>query len=331
MEEDRHMRELAFRYFEGNIPKAGEKQLFAYIERSPERYTAFRRWEKEWIATSVPVTGVEAEWNLLQRRLHTRKAAVAALHPQPAEWGRWKKIVSVAALIALIAGCTWGVVWFRPMRSANRFFTCEVPYGEKSKMTLSDGTVVWLNAGSTLKYPAEFGRSGRTVELDGEGYFEVVKQSGKPFTVQTHGYDIVVKGTKFDVSAYADDPFVTTTLLEGAVVLKQGDRLIRMEPGEAVQLDRSTGKATRSRVNAPQSTVWTENRIESDNITLEDLARKLSRRYDVQIRLADREIGAMKFRVSLRNKETIGDVLEAVENIVPIHVERRGKEIYITR
>lgn len=331
MEDKKNMRELAYRYFEGSISKTGEKQLFAYLGRTPEHRDTLRKWEKEWIAASCPAAGVLDEWELLQRRMRTREAVAATLSPQPARFGRWKKFVSAAALIALIAGCAWGVASFLPDRSAGRYFACEVPYGEKSKLTLSDGTVVWLNAGSVLKYPAGFGRSGRVVELEGEGYFEVVKQSGKPFTVRTHGYDVVVEGTKFDVSAYPDDPSVTTTLLEGAVVLERSDGVIRMKPGEAVRLDRSTGELIRSRVHASQAAVWTEDRIESDNITLEELARKLSRRYDVRIRLSGREIGAVKFRISLRNKETIGEVLEALEKIVPIRVERRGKEIYITR
>ena len=89
----------------------------------------------------------------------------------------------------------------------------------KSKVVLSDGTVVWLNAGSTLKYSNKFNTANRKVELNGEDILKSQRRREATFIVQTHGYDVVVKGTKFDVSAYADDPFISTTLLEGSVEL----------------------------------------------------------------------------------------------------------------
>lgn len=159
--------------------------------------------------------------------------------------------------------------------------------------------------------------------------FEVTKKAGATFIVQTHGYDVVVKGTKFDVSAYDDDPFISTTLLEGSVELNYKGSPIRMSPGESMRLNVETGKFIRTQVNASQSKAWAENRIEFDHITLKELVAKLSRQYDVNIRLESEAVGDKTFRISLRNRETIGEVMTALQEIIPITVERKGKDIYI--
>ena len=196
-------------------------------------------------------------------------------------------------------------------------------------MTLADGTVVWLNAGSVLKYSDKFNERNRKVILSGEAYFEVTKKEKAKFTVQTCGYDVVVKGTKFDVSAYPEDSVVTTALMEGIVEIHRGEQRIEMTPGEFVKLDMATGKITRTRNDVKQWKAWSENRIEFEDITLKELVAKLSRQYDVNISLESEQVGAKRFRISLRNRETIGEVMAALQEIIPITVERRGKDIYI--
>ena len=136
---------------------------------------------------------------------------------------------------------------------------------------------------------------------------------------------MVVKGTKFNVSAYSDDSYITTTLLEGAVELNYKEDQIRMSPGESISLDLATGQL----VNARQAMAWAEDRIEYDDITLGEMVKKLSRQYDVHIQLESEKLGDMKFRVSLRNKETIVDVMDALKEIIPIKVEYKEKDIYI--
>ena len=229
----------------------------------------------------------------------------------------------------MIVGTTLGIQQAIYLFTPKTFFVCEAPLGDKSKIQLSDGTVVWLNAGSVLRYSNHFNTADRVVELEGEGYFEVTKQNGKQFTVKTHEYDVVVKGTKFNVSAYSDDSYITTTLLEGAVELNYKKDQIRMSPGESISLDLATGQLKGKKVNARQAMAWAEDRIEYDDITLGEMVKKLSRQYDVHIQLESEKLGDMKFRVSLRNKETIVDVMDALKEIIPIKVEYKEKDIYI--
>lgn len=329
MEEKKNIRELAVQYFEGRILRKDEKLLFEYIGQSEANRTRFRQWEKEWIASGTSDSRTTVEWETLQRKIRTQEAIIPMLSVSKPKFAIWRKVAAVAAIVMLTIGGTIGVRQISSSLKPETYFLCETPYGEKSKVILSDGTVVWLNAGSTLKYSNKFNATNRKVELNGEGYFEVTKQEGATFIVQTHGYDVVVKGTKFDVSAYASDPFISTTLLEGSVELNYKGTPIMMAPGESMRLNVETGKFTRTRVNASQSKAWAENRIEFDNITLKELVAKLSRQYDVNIRLESEAVGDKTFRISLRNRETIGEVMTALQEVIPITVERKDKDIYI--
>ena len=329
MEEKKNIRELAVQYFEGRIRRKDEKLLFEYVGQSEANRTAFRQWEKEWIASGITDSNTTKEWETLQRKIRTQEAIIPMLGISKTRFSVWRKVAAVAAIVLLTIGGTLGGRQLSSSLQPETYFVCETPYGEKSKVVLSDGTVVWLNAGSTLKYSNKFNTANRRVELNGEGYFEVTKKAGATFIVQTHGYDVVVKGTKFDVSAYDDDPFISTTLLEGSVELNYKGSQIRMSPGESMRLNVETGKFIRTQVNASQSKAWAENRIEFDHITLKELVAKLSRQYDVNIRLESEAVGDKTFRISLRNRETIGEVMTALQEIIPITVERKGKDIYI--
>lgn len=327
MQEERNIRELATQYFEGRISRTDEGILFEYINRSKAHHLEFKSWEKEWLRTGAASAGVEGEWTRLLCKMRTREAVAPMIALSKNRF--WKRVAAVAAVVILTAGSTIGIWQMISSLQAETYFTCETPLGEKSKVILSDGTVVWLNAGSTLKYSNKFNETNRKVELNGEGYFEVTKKNGEEFIVQTNAYDVVVKGTKFNVTAYSDDDYASTTLLEGAVELDYQGKQMAMSPGEAMRLDLESGKFIRSQVNAAQSKAWAENRIEFDDITLEELVAKLSRQYDVNIRLESNKVGKKKFRISLRNRETIGEVMTALQQIIPITVERKGKDIYI--
>ncbi len=137
------------------------------------------------------------------------------------------------------------------------------------------------------------------VKLEGEGYFEVTRHEGIPFKVETPAYAVLVKGTKFNVSAYSGDPYVTTTLLEGKVELLHEKNIYKIVPGESMRLNVATGRLQKTKVDATHSTAWLKNQVEFERITLKELAMKLSRQYNVQIRIAsEAPLAAKAFRIS---------------------------------
>lgn len=327
MNETEIMQELAFAYFVGKISKADEKKLFEFIQKEEQNYQQFKDWERAWVLSEKEDLRTAREWESLQCRIRTHEAVNPMISKSGSDLWRWA--IAIAAMFVLIAGGTWVVLNTTTFMNKAQYIVFEAPYGEKSKMTFPDGTVVWLNAGSSLKYSNKYNTDDRVVELEGEGYFEVAKKKKIPFVVHTRGYDVVVKGTKFNVTAYPEDSNITTTLMEGAVELLKEKQHIAMKPGESVTLNVVSGKFTLTKVNPDVSKAWSENRIEYDNISLRELAAKLSRQYDVKIHLLTEEVGDKRFRISLRNQETIGEVMSALKEIIPIQVERKNMDIYI--
>jgi transmembrane sensor len=327
MNETEIMQELAFAYFAGKISKADEKKLFEFIQKEEQNYQQFKDWERAWMLSEKEDLRTAREWESLQCRIRTHEAVNPMISKSGSDLRRWA--VAIAAMFVLIAGGTWVVLNTTTFMNKAQYIVFEAPYGEKSKMTFPDGTVVWLNAGSSLKYSNKYNTDDRVVELEGEGYFEVAKKKKIPFVVHTRGYDVVVKGTKFNVTAYPEDSNITTTLMEGAVELLKEKQHIAMKPGESVTLNVVSGKFTLTKVNPDVSKAWSENRIEYDNISLRELAAKLSRQYDVKIHLLTEEVGDKRFSISLRNQETIGEVMSALKEIIPIQVERKNMDIYI--
>ena len=112
------------------------------------------------------------------------------------------------------------------------------------------------------------------MKLEGEGYFEVTRHEGIPFKVETPAYAVLVKGTKFNVSAYSGDPYVTTTLLEGKVELLHEKNIYKIVPGESMRLNVATGRLQKTKVDATHSTAWLKNQVEFERITLKECSDK---------------------------------------------------------
>ena len=129
------------------------------------------------------------------------------------------------------------------------YHTLRVPAGADYQVTLADGTKVWLNCESTLRYPVEFGNEKREVYLDGEGYFEVNKATEWPFIVNAEQMRVKVTGTKFNVKSYSTEPIAHTTLVEGSVWAYTGQTQVQLNPSEQFRYDRGTGMTSVQKVD----------------------------------------------------------------------------------
>lgn len=327
MEDTTKIKKLAFQYFSGTISDTDEITLFEYINQNVYNGNEFRLWEKEWATKAAVNEQTTKEWISLERQLRIRKSI--SMPTENIIHRKWKQMIAVAAIFIVLLGSSFGL-WFKVSSNVpDNYFVCQAPYGNKTKILLPDGTSVWLNAGSTIKYSNKFNSKNRLVELNGEGYFEVSKHNGVTFTVHTKGYNVVVKGTKFDVSAYSDDPYIMTSLLEGRVEIHYKQIKMNILPGQAAMLNLKTKQLSCHKMNVNQSKSWVENRIDFDDITVKELSKKLSRQYAVNILLESEKVGAMKLCISLRNKETIDEVMDGLKKIIPITVVHKGKDIYI--
>ncbi|MBN8853452.1 MAG: hypothetical protein BGO55_18500 [Sphingobacteriales bacterium 50-39] len=154
------------------------------------------------------------------------------------------------------------------------YATLSTPLGRQQQLTLSDGTKVWLNAGSSVKFPTRFSGAQRKVEITGEVYFEVASNATRPFMVTTGKEDILVLGTHFNVNAYPDEPMARTTLLEGSV--KVNDKVI-LRPGQQY------GNGIVSEVDTDASVAWVTGFFHFEHADIKTVMRQLSRWYDVEV------------------------------------------------
>lgn len=166
--------------------------------------------------------------------------------------------------------------------AAPMFNTLRTPRGGQFKIMLADGTRVWLNAGSSLKYPTVFGSTERQVELNGEAFFEVAKDAVKPFRVKVNDKQVDVLGTSFNIMAYDDEAAVNTTLVQGAVKVTGNGHSRQLEPGQQASLPLGGGLHVAA-VDVDEVVAWKNGLFIFQDTDLKTVMRQLARWYDIEV------------------------------------------------
>lgn len=241
-----------------------------------------------------------------------------------------------------------------------------VPVGSRNKLILTDGTSVWLNAGSRLSYSRNFGESDRSVYLEGEGYFEVERESNHPFTVIASEVEVTALGTSFNIKSYPDEDVIQTTLVSGSINVnrigqRNTEKGLTMEPNQQLTYYRETSKLSVSSVNdvkdihnkagqeetqriadvnLPRAilsrgvnpemfTSWKDNRLILDDEPFESLAIKLERRFGTTIIIKDEDIRKRRFKGSF-DEITMEQALTALQFVSPFDYFIDNDTIYIS-
>jgi len=163
--------------------------------------------------------------------------------------------------------------------------TITTPYGRKFRLVLPDNTTVWLNAGSSLRYPTAFTGAERLVEVTGEAYFEIAQNSNTPFYVKVNDQmQVKVLGTSFNVNAYSDEASINVTLLQGAVMVETaGGRKLQIRPGQQAKVQQDASITLLDKVNTDQVIAWKEGYFNFEGASLQQVMRQLARWYDIEV------------------------------------------------
>lgn len=161
--------------------------------------------------------------------------------------------------------------------------TLATPRGGQYKLTLPDGSKVWLNAASSLKYPAAFTSHTRNVEITGEAYFEIAKDATKPFKVKVNQMEVEVLGTHFNINGYADEDMIRTTLLEGSVKVNTESGTSFLKPGQQAQLPKTGKVKVLNNVDIEETIAWKEGNFQFENSDINTVMRQITRWYDVDV------------------------------------------------
>ena len=213
--------------------------------------------------------------------------------------------------------------------------TLKVPYGKRFKLTLSDGTVVSLNSGTTLKYPEQFGINGkRNVYLTGEAFFEVAKDKQHPFIVNANQVDIEVLGTKFNISAYPENPTVNSTLVEGSIQMYEADNkqnVILLKPNQMATWQNNSKKITTKEVDPAFYSAWTKGELAFKDTPFSTIAKIIQRTYDVEIINENAVLSKQNFTGTIKISESsVENILELLKRDTPFNYSVKGNTITIT-
>lgn len=204
--------------------------------------------------------------------------------------------------------------------------TIRIPSRADYFVKLSDGTKVWLNCDSELKFPVDFTSESREVFLEGEAFFEVSKAEEWPFIVHADKMSIRVTGTKFNVKSYASESWVHTTLVEGCVLVNQ----VRLNPSQQFLMDKHTGKTEVKLVDTELYTGWTSGMFVFQGQRLEDVMNSLAKWYDVTVIYRDTKVKEMRFSGNFGRYDTIDDVLDILRKLEKVNFSRDGQNIIIS-
>lgn len=202
------------------------------------------------------------------------------------------------------------------------------PRGGQYTIILADGTKVWLNAATTLKFPAVFAGNERRVELNGEAYFEVAKNKAKPFKVSVNNMTVEVLGTHFNVMGYSDDNTTQTTLIEGSVKLTNGSNKAVLKPGEQGVLRKEQSVFNVQNVNTDDVVAWKNGYFTFKNEDIRVVMKKVSRWYDVDV-VYHGNLGKKSFGGSVSRFENVSELLKTIELTGAVHFNVGGRRISV--
>ncbi|HYF31608.1 MAG TPA: FecR domain-containing protein [Chitinophagaceae bacterium] len=353
-----HIWFLMSRNLSGEASAAENEELMQLLQEQPALQQQFdilkRWWESQHAQADHSVEPGKIE-HILQRS----SVEEAVTMPQQKR-GIFKSMfvkVAVAALLIITAGT---VIWLSTKTTATPVLhEVMAQKGSRTRTILPDGSTVWLNAGSKISYKPGLTGADREVTLEGEAFFEVVKRNGRPFIVHAREIDINVLGTAFNVKSYPNDKTIETTLIRGLVSITRSDngqaQPVYLKPHQKFVLPvakdpkndntanaDAAGNQRPARPTVPQivnldknidekvraETAWIYDRLEFRGDTFEELAKKMERWYNINIRFEDERVKQLTFNGSLEN-ETVDQAFKALQAAVPFQFTINDNEISV--
>lgn len=221
---------------------------------------------------------------------------------------------------------------YAPKEKEIRYSEMVVPFGQMSQLILSDGTKIWLNSGTTIRYPEQFGKNSRSVFISGEAYFEVAKIPSKPFTINTSDMKVEVLGTSFNLIAYKEDAATSVTLVEGKVAVQNcdGKTIALLSPGQMATKIRNETNVSIQNVETGFYSAWIAGKIFFDDEPLDQIAVKLERWFNVEIAFSDEHLKSLRFTGTILKNKPVDQIMQALELLSPIRfkhqVNANGKD-----
>jgi len=328
MEKDSKKTALISKYLNGNISKSEEVILVKWILEDDSNYQFFLNERIKFEEEGSINLQTEMAWKRFQLRISETKK-----QQRISKFVILRRVASVAAILIV------GMLLYKNTISNfellnNQFQEVSALNGHKSKVLLPDGSEVWLNSNSSLRYDLRYNNGHRTVYLKGEGYFDIVKNRNSQFKVITDDVDIKVFGTSFNVNAYEDSEQVIVSLLEGSIKLSTGDdkkEITELVPGIGAFYNKESKQIELKEINAENDKIWIHNKMLCQNLSIQELTKKLEKWYGVRVILQGDFENTQKYNFIVKT-ESLREVLELISFMTPINYKiEEGDKVIIKK
>ena len=300
-------------YLKSSLSKSEELKLVDWINSSQTNYLEFKKFITENQFSQSHSEETILAWQRLKAKIAlcpSQRRNTITMIPT------WLKVAAIV-IIALLSGFFVNQVIQKDYYAGvqNEII---VPNGEKTQIILSDGTKVYLNAGTHLKYPAVFSRKKREVTLIGEAFFDVTKDKSTPFIIKTLRFDVKVTGTSFNLKTYQEDLENCLTLYSGEVTIANANREYKIRPGEKYSFNTHSQEAIISITDLQKSILWRKGVIVIEDMNLDEIRKILEREFDVQIRIADEKLKKIRYTGQFKPHETLEEILVMIGETSPV-------------
>ena len=290
-------KELLLKYIAGDCSDQEKVDITEWLDFSAENmqeYLALRKLYDITIWQTLPASSAKAEGKKPHRLIYM-------------------EVVKIAAILILGIFISRYFILRNSAENALAIQTLHVPAGQRAEITLSEGTNVWLNAQTTIKFPSKFTGKVREIELDGEAFFDVTADKNHPFIVRTSRYDVKVLGTRFNLSAYSHSQVFETSLFEGLVeILKPGDaKGMLITPDEKAFL--SNNELIKGTITNTEQFLWKEGIISFNNESFNEMAKKLELYFDLKIEIHNLNILEYRCTGKFRTKDGVEHILKVLQ------------------
>lgn len=322
---------LLKRYTANNISREDYDELMACISRSADDQDLYELMEQEWDMLNEVHSFDEIQREHLYQKITADPRFSLSSEPPEKPVFHFRRWMSVAAGIFIVLSIVLFVAYKAkqtPAQQALVYYEKIVPYGKKIQLSLPDGTQVWVNSGSKLKYPSNFTGSKRELYLEGEAYFDVTHDPKRPFIIHTGRVFTQVLGTAFNIKAY-DSNKMSVTVARGKVSVGLQRKLLSvLTPNQCLSYNQLSGDSKKYKVNASRLR-WMSGDLIFDNTNLGEAAQVLERWYNVKIAFANPKAKAFNFTASFLKHEDIDQVMNVLSELSRFRYERNANEITI--
>ena len=330
-------KEIFIKYLQGNCSETEFEQLLLWIKEdslnASERGIVQDIWN-EFEPEAGPVERIKYTQVLdkIHHQINISQNSAHFVIQKAPEKNRILLILTRAAAILLLPVLSF--LFYTNHSNKDRYadnlnnLEVEAPAGSRMHFELGDGTKVWLNHGSKLKYPYRFEGENRRVFLTGEAYFEVAHNAKVPFIVGTNYLDVKATGTVFNVCAYVGDDHIETTLVEGKIILYESEtnrEIKALSPGECLTYSARENGYTLDSGNSEKNTAWKDGLLVFKNERVEDVAKKLARWYNVEVEIANEKVNEFTFTATFMD-EPLPQVLELMTLASPVSYQLTLRE-----